>query len=125
GITPATGKRPVGWLSSGLQERWNTLDHLVAEGCLYVADWVNDDQPYLMSVGEKSLVSVPYSYELNDMASIVRNKYTPDEFERMIRDQFDVLWREGAQSARVMRSEERRVGKGLRWWRSRASERGR
>jgi allantoinase len=101
-IAQAAGKRPVGWLSSGLQETWNTLDHLVAEGCLYVADWVNDDQPYLMNVGGKHLVSVPYSYELNDMASIVRNKNTPDEFERMIRDQFDVLWREGAESARVM-----------------------
>jgi allantoinase len=63
---------------------------------------VNDDQPYLMNVGGKSLVSVPYSYELNDMAAIVRNKCTPGEFERMIKDQFDVLWREGAQSARVM-----------------------
>src|SRR5438067_10428053 len=101
-IARAAGKRPVGWLSSGLDETWNTLDHLAAEGCLYVADWVNDDQPYLMNVGGRQLVSVPYSYELNDMASIVRNKYTPGEFERMIRDQFEVLWREGAQSARVM-----------------------
>ena len=101
-IERATGKRPVGWLGSGLQETWNTLDHLVAEGCIYVADWVNDDQPYLMEAGGGRLVSVPYSYELNDLAAIVRSKYTPGEFERMIRDQFDVLWREGAQSARVM-----------------------
>ena len=27
-----TGKRPIGWLSSGLQETWDTLDHLAAEG---------------------------------------------------------------------------------------------
>jgi peptidoglycan/xylan/chitin deacetylase (PgdA/CDA1 family) len=101
-IAKATGKRPLGWLSAGLQETWNTIDHLAAEGCLYVADWVNDDQPYLMDAGGKKLVSVPYSYELNDMAAIVRSKYTPGEFERMIRDQFDVLWREGAESGRVM-----------------------
>ncbi|MSQ71498.1 MAG: polysaccharide deacetylase [Betaproteobacteria bacterium] len=101
-IARATGKRPVGWLGAGLQETWNTLDHLAAENCLYVADWVNDDQPYAMEVGGKTLVSVPYSYELNDTAAIVRSKYTPGEFERMIRDQFDVLWREGADSARVM-----------------------
>ena len=101
-IARATGKRPVGWLGAGLQETWNTLDHLADEGCIYVADWVNDDQPYAMDVGGRRLVSVPYSYELNDTAAIVRNKYTPGEFERMIRDQFEVLWREGAESGRVM-----------------------
>jgi len=101
-IARATGKRPLGWLGAGLQETWSTLDHLVAEGCTYVADWVNDDQPYALEVGGGRLVSVPYSYELNDLAAIVRSKYTPGEFERMIRDQFDVLWREGAESGRVM-----------------------
>jgi peptidoglycan/xylan/chitin deacetylase (PgdA/CDA1 family) len=101
-IAKSTGKRPVGWLGSGLQETWNTLDYLIEEGCTYVADWVNDDQPYTMSIGGKSIVSVPYTYELNDMSAIVRTKYTPGEFERMIKDQFDVLYAEGAQSGRVM-----------------------
>ena len=101
-IARHTGRRPVGWLGAGLQETWNTLDHLADEGCLYVADWVNDDQPYLMDVGGKPLVSIPYSYELNDTSAIVRSKYTPGEFERMIRDQFDVLYEEGAESGRVM-----------------------
>jgi len=65
-IEKATGKKPVGWLGAGLQETWNTLDYLVEEGCKYVADWVNDDQPYRMDVGGKTLVSLPYSYEIND-----------------------------------------------------------
>jgi peptidoglycan/xylan/chitin deacetylase (PgdA/CDA1 family) len=101
-IARATGKRPVGWLGAGLQETWNTLDHLVAESCIYVADWVNDDQPYAMDVSGKMIVSIPYSYELNDMSAMVRSKYTPGEFERMISNQFEVLWREGEQSGRVM-----------------------
>lgn len=101
-IERATGKRPVGWLGSGLQETWNTLDYLIEEGCTYVADWVNDDQPYMMYPGGKPIVSVPYSYELNDMAAVVRSKSTPLEFERMIKDQFDVLYEEGADSGRVM-----------------------
>jgi allantoinase len=101
-IQKATGKRPVGWLGAGLQESWNTLEHLADEGCLYVADWVNDDQPYAMNLGAKKMVSVPYSYEINDLAAMVRNKYTPVEFERMIKDHFDVLWREGEKSGRVM-----------------------
>ena len=35
-IEKAAGKRPVGWLGSGLQETWNTVDLLAAEGCEYV-----------------------------------------------------------------------------------------
>ena len=37
-IEKATGTRPKGWLSSGLQESWQTLDYLVEVGASYVAD---------------------------------------------------------------------------------------
>src|SRR6202049_1534747 len=66
-IEQATGARPRGWLGSGLQETWDTLDPLAAEACDYVGDWTNDDQPYIMSLDSgKTLVSVPYSHEIND-----------------------------------------------------------
>ncbi|MCB1744785.1 MAG: polysaccharide deacetylase family protein [Gammaproteobacteria bacterium] len=100
-IERATGTRPKGWLGPGLQETWNTLDYLIEAGCEYVADWVNDDQPYWMEIGGKRLVSIPYSFEVNDSVSIVRNKNSPLEFERIIRDQFDVMYREGESSGRV------------------------
>jgi len=101
-IRSATGKKPAGWLGSGLQETWHTLEHLVAEGCRYVADWVNDDQPYLMNVGGKPLVSIPYSTEINDLPAFIRYFRSAQEFETMIRRQFDVLYREGESSGRVM-----------------------
>ncbi|MBT5666458.1 MAG: polysaccharide deacetylase family protein [Rhodospirillaceae bacterium] len=101
-IKAATGKQPAGWLGAGLAETWNTLDYLVEEGCLYVSDWVNDDQPYMMDIDGKPLVYLPYSFETNDSPAIGRKGYTPGEFERMIKDQFDVLYREGAESGRVM-----------------------
>src|ERR1051326_1705358 len=47
-IEKATGARPRGWLGSGLQETWETVDHLAAEGCDYVCDWTNEDQPYIL-----------------------------------------------------------------------------
>ena len=100
-IGKATGKRPRGWLGSGLAETWNTLDYLVEEGCEYVCDWVNDDQPYLMDVNGKRLVSIPYSWEANDVL-IKSDKMSTDEFELVMRRQFDVLYREGAESGRVM-----------------------
>lgn len=101
-IAEATGKKPVGWLSAGLQETWDTLGYLVAEGCRYVADWVNDDQPYVMNIDGKPLVSLPYSYEINDKPAFEDHHRTPEEFGAMIRRQFDVLYREGASSGRVM-----------------------
>src|SRR3989475_1628247 len=101
-ISAAAGRKTAGWMGSALQETWNTLDHLVEYGCKYVADWVNDDQPYLMNVGGKRLCSIPYSTEINDLPQIIRAGRSSDEFELMIRRQFDTLYREGAQSGRVM-----------------------
>jgi allantoinase len=101
-IAEMTGRKPVGWLGAGLAETWHTLDFLAEEGCLYVADWVNDDQPYWMDVGGQRLVSIPYSYEINDAPHFQYRNGTIDEFEKMIRRQFDTLYAEGAQSGRVM-----------------------
>jgi peptidoglycan/xylan/chitin deacetylase (PgdA/CDA1 family) len=102
-ITEATGARPRGWLGSGLQETWNTLDYLADAGLDYVADWVNDDQPVLMTLDDgRTIVSVPYSLELNDKPAYERKHRTAEEFDTMIRRQFDVLWREGESQARVM-----------------------
>jgi allantoinase len=101
-IEKATGKRPVGWLGSGLQETWSTLEFLVENGCRYCSDWCNDDQPYMMKVGDTDVVSVPYSFELNDSAAFWRHKHTVPEFERMICDAFDVLYAESETSARVI-----------------------
>ncbi len=102
-IGKATGRRPTGWLSSALQETWNTLDILAAEGCQYVSDWVNDDQPYFMTLeGGKSLISIPYSHVINDKPQYERDHRSADEFQAMICRHFDVLYREGAESGRVM-----------------------
>jgi allantoinase len=102
-IARATGKRPAGWLSSGLQETWSTLDLLVAEGVEYVCDWCNDDQPYAMNLeGGREILSVPYSTEINDKPAFEHRNRTPAEFQDMICRQFDTLYREGAESGRVM-----------------------
>ena len=102
-IERAAGARPKGWLSSGLQETWDSLDLLAAEGCQYVCDWCNDDQPYLMQLdGGRRLVSVPYPQQTNDKPAYERMYVSPGEFRDMICRTFDVLYREGAESGRVM-----------------------
>jgi allantoinase len=102
-IGRATGTRPAGWLGSGLQETWNTVDLLAQNGVAYVCDWVNDDQPYVMSLeGGRRLVSVPYSHDINDKPAFERMNLTAPEFQDMICRQFDTLYEEGAESGRVM-----------------------
>jgi peptidoglycan/xylan/chitin deacetylase (PgdA/CDA1 family) len=102
-IEKGSGKRPKGWLSSGLQETWNSLDYLAAEGVEYICDWTNDDQPYVMTLESgKRITSIPYSHDINDIPAFERHNRTADEFRQMICDQFDTLYREGAQSGRVM-----------------------
>jgi allantoinase len=101
-IEKATGRRPVGWLGPGLTETWNTLELLSAEGVRYVADFVNDDQPYAMDVGQPPMVSIPYTIELNDTQAINRRNQTAEAFGDLIRSQFEVLYQEGQHSGRVM-----------------------
>jgi peptidoglycan/xylan/chitin deacetylase (PgdA/CDA1 family) len=102
-IEQASGQKVRGWLSSGLSETWTTVDALAANGIDYVADWVNDDQPYLMQLDNgKNIMSIPYSTELNDKPAYEKKNMSPDEFAAMICRQFDVLWREGEHQARAM-----------------------
>ncbi len=97
-----TGKKPKGWLGPGLTETWDTLDHLAQEGIEYVSDWVNDDQPYDIRTTAGTLVSVPYSIELNDIPMMVIQHHASGEWVRRVKDQFDRLWAEGAKNPRVM-----------------------
>jgi allantoinase len=93
------GQTMRGWLGPGLGETWHTLDLLRAHGVQYVCDWVNDDLPYRMNNG---LYSIPYSIELNDMPLFNMPSIDIGEFERRIRETFDVLYEEGARNGRVM-----------------------
>jgi peptidoglycan/xylan/chitin deacetylase (PgdA/CDA1 family) len=102
-IGQASGQRPTGWLSSGLQQTWDTLDLLAAEGVEYQGDWCNDDQPYVMNLaGGRFIVAMPYTQQLNDKSAIERRFVSAEGFAQMICDQFDVLYKEGAKSGRVM-----------------------
>lgn len=101
-IKSYSGMAPRGWMGPGLAETHHTPDILAEEGIEYVCDWCNDDQPYRMKVKSGSLVSVPYTVELNDIPIyLIQHHRSPELFERG-RDHFDTLYREGAESARIM-----------------------
>ena len=101
-IRDFTGRAPRGWESPGLTETTQTLDLLAEAGIEYVADWVVDDQPIPIRTRKNSLVSVPYSVEINDVVITAVQQQPSDEILRRGRAQFDRLYKEGAQSPRVM-----------------------
>lgn len=101
-ITTAVGKSPKGWLGPGLVETFNTPDHLAAEGFEYVCDWGCDDQPIPMRVKSGRMIVVPYELGINDIRVFIRENYTPEAYYRMLCDQFDTLYREGAENGRVL-----------------------
>jgi peptidoglycan/xylan/chitin deacetylase (PgdA/CDA1 family) len=101
-IAASTGKKPVGWLGAGLAETWNTLDYLIDEGVRYIADWTADDLPFRMNVSGKSLLSIPYSLQVNDTAQFYNQKISPQDFESIIKRQFDCLYAESERAPRVM-----------------------
>ena len=45
---------------------------------------------------------MPYTQHMNDMPAFVRKNLTPKQFFEIIKDQFDTLYQEGVDQARVM-----------------------
>ena len=101
-ITKATGKRPRGWLGPGLTETWETPDILTEEGYEYVADWVLDDQPVWLKTRGEPIVSVPNTQECNDVAMMLIQHHKASEFYDRAIDQFEQIYADAEDSARVM-----------------------
>lgn len=102
-IAEATGTRPKGWLSMFLAESLQTPDLLAEAGIEYVSNYAHDELPVPMRVkGGGTLLTMPYTLEINDVPTILGKGASAEVFGRMIRDQFDVLYEEGATRPRIM-----------------------
>lgn len=96
-----TGRDMAGWFSPAASFTLNTPDLVAEAGFRYYCDFYHDDQPGRLNTRTGHLVSVPYSMEVND-AIAWRRGDEGEDFERLIRDEFDTLYREGAEHGRVM-----------------------
>lgn len=96
------GKRPRGWLSPSMAGTVNTPYFLAEEGFLFTCDLQNDDQPYILNVGEgRRMVNVPFSSEICDYPIFIRRGNTPDQFLDYVKQEFDVLLEESREIPRV------------------------
>jgi peptidoglycan/xylan/chitin deacetylase (PgdA/CDA1 family) len=101
-IREATGKNPRGWLGPGLTETWETPDLLAEEGYDYVCDWVLDDEPTVLKTRAKPIVNLPYTQECNDVAMMLIQHHVAAEYRNRAIDQFDQIYHDAANSARIM-----------------------
>ncbi len=97
-----TGKAPRGWLGPGLTETWNTPDLLSKNGYEYLCDWVLDDQPVYLKTTHEPIINIPYTQECNDVAMMLIQHHTASEYYRRGIDQFEQIYDDSKDSARVM-----------------------
>lgn len=96
------GRKAEGWLSSSLRPTRHTVDFLKEAGLSFFCDFLNDDQPYLIDTDYGPIVCVPYSNDVNDFNMFARGGMTLDQGLAALREQFDVLYKEGNESMRIM-----------------------
>ena len=95
------GRRPVGWYTGRVSQ--NTR-HLLREedGFLYTSDAYNDDLPYWLT-GSPPLLAIPYTLVNNDFRYLLPTGFSSGEdFYRLLKDAFDLLWQEGARQPKMM-----------------------
>jgi len=106
-ITQLTGSTPLGWYTG--RDSPNTRRLVVEQGgLLYDSDYYGDDLPIWQQVktgnGEdKTHLVIPYTLDVNDMRFATAQGFNSGEqFFQYLRDSFDVLYAEGAQTPKMM-----------------------
>lgn len=102
-IREASGVRPVGWHTRSAPSV-NTRRLLVEEGgFLYDSDAYNDDLPFVLTVGGRPHVVLPYAFDTNDMRFQRQGGFVhADDFARYCIDAIDWMWEEGGRRPAMM-----------------------
>jgi allantoinase len=97
-----TGKTPIGMLGPAITGTVRTPDLMADAGLVYHADWIHDDQPVPLQVaGGQRMITMPYSFELND-GPLLKSHIEGPEWAEMCKAQFDRLYRDGESTGMVM-----------------------
>lgn len=106
-IERLTGERPLGWYTG--RDSPNTRRLVVDHGGFeYDSDYYGDDLPFWMKVRKTDgsvapHLVVPYTLDCNDMRfSLPQGFAQAEDFFTYLRDSFDALYAEGAETPRMM-----------------------
>ena len=73
----ATGTRPAGWGNPRGTPSPDSARLLAEEGFDWHADTLNDDLPYLVKYGRKSIVAIPNTMDVNDLPLYMKHGQPP------------------------------------------------
>jgi peptidoglycan/xylan/chitin deacetylase (PgdA/CDA1 family) len=96
-----TGRSLKGILTPAITNTARTPQLIAESGLIYHADWVHDDVPVPIRVEGQRLVSIPYSYDLNDAPLWDGRPYGGRYFVDACKAAFDRLYAESATGGRV------------------------
>lgn len=100
-LKETVGERPAGWYCR-YGPSVNTRRLLMEEGGFtYDSDYYGDELPFWQTVQGKSQLIVPYSLTNND-GKYAAGMTNSEQWFTLVRDAFDVLYREGAQHPKMM-----------------------
>lgn len=85
-VTAAAGGKPDGWISPRGTPSRNTARLVTEAGYVWHGDCYDDDLPYLQNFGDKHIVAIPLTMEVNDMPLYVRYGSPPSQFLDVFRD---------------------------------------
>jgi peptidoglycan/xylan/chitin deacetylase (PgdA/CDA1 family) len=97
-LIKATGKPIRGWYSPGHSESMHTLQLVKECGFDYVADWANDDLPYLQQTSAGTLCALPLTTEWSDRALLVQHNLAVEDYEAQVMRAFARLAAEARSS---------------------------
>jgi peptidoglycan/xylan/chitin deacetylase (PgdA/CDA1 family) len=96
-----TGADLLGILTPAITNTARTPALIAESGMIYHADWVHDDVPVPIHVPGRKLVSIPYTYDLNDAPLWDGRPYGARYFVDACKAAFDRLYAESADGGRV------------------------
>ena len=81
-VSRASGRPCAGWIGQDYAESARTPFLIAEAGLAYLADWPNDDQPYLMADGK--IVSLPAQSEWDDVQLMWHRRILSPRFPEII-----------------------------------------
>ena len=97
-LEQATGRRPLGWLGPEHSQSTRTPKILAEFGLRYCCDFPNDEQPYRVLTPSGELYALPCMIEIGDVMGHFNRKLSMKRWVRMVKETFDVMYEEGADS---------------------------
>ncbi len=95
-LKKVTGQRPCGWISPGTRCDENTVKLLAENDFLWHGDLQDDDLPYIVKVGNKRLVILPYrARNFSDHRLYIWDRRSPRDALDFLKWGFDAYYEEG------------------------------